>query len=236
MLHFFFREDEKIQEEIQEDQNTTLEIRPIQELFKHYSWRLFLIIVLSTTASVLYYLDVTYMVTYMERQLGLSLSTALAINTLSIVAMCVVMPVFGYLSDIYGRKLTHIIGYLLLLVFSIPMVMYMQIYNVIIIGSMVISMAVLTAIIQGVSTPYYTEIFPPRVRATGCSIGFGFGASLSGFAPMLATITMGYMSAVKGLCLLLVVVGIIGLLVAIIIPNNQVETRRLNSLNSNNDE
>ncbi|QLE78861.1 MHS family MFS transporter [Francisella sp. Scap27] len=230
LLHFFFREDDKIQEEIKEDENSTLEIKPMQELLKHYRWRLSLIVVLSTTAMILYYLDITYMVTYMEQELGLSLSTALAINTISIVAMCIVMPIFGYLSDIYGRKLTHIIGYLLLLIFTVPMVMLMQLQGVFIVASMVISMAVLTSIIQGVSTPYYTEIFPPRVRATGCSIGFGFGASLSGFAPMIATIIMGYTSATVGLCILLITVGIIGLIIAIIIPNAQVETRRLNSL------
>ncbi|WP_150467688.1 MFS transporter [Francisella sp. SYW-9] len=231
LLYLFFRENEKIQEEVEEEQNTNLEIKPIKELFKHYKWRLFLILVLSTTATMLYYLDVTYMVTYMERQLGLSLSTALAINTLSIIAMCIVMPVFGYLSDIYGRKITHILGYLVLLILSVPIIIYMQTDNIIFIGVMVILMAVLTAVIQGVSTPYYTEIFPPRVRATGCSIGFGFGASLSGFAPMIATIVMGYLSAMEGLCLLMVILGVIGLVIAIIIPNNQVETRRLNSMN-----
>lgn len=231
LLHFFFREDDKIQEEIQFEQDTDLEKKPIEKLFKHYKWRLSLIVMLSTTAMILYYLDVTYMVTYMEKELNLSLSTALAINTLSIVAMCIVMPFFGYISDICGRKKTHILGYLLLLIFSVPMVMFMQLQNIVLVTVMVILMASLTAIIQGVSTPYYTEIFPPRVRATGCSIGFGFGASLSGFAPMLATIIMGYTSATVGLCVLLVSVGCIGLVVAIIIPNAQVETRRLHCLN-----
>ena len=55
---------------------------------------------------------------------------------------------------------------------------------------------------------------------------------MSGFAPMLAAITMGYMSAVTGLCVLLLIVGVIGLIIAIIIPSEQVETRRLNCLNS----
>ena len=232
VLHFFFRENEKIQEEIKEEKSTNLKRKPLKKLLKHYPGRLSLIIILSTTAMILYYLDVTYMVTYMETQLHLSLATALAINTMSIVAMCIAMPLFGYMSDIYGRKRMHVIGYLILLSCTIPLVMGMQTDSVYIVAIMVISMAVLTAMIQGVSTPYYTEIFPPRVRATGCSIGFGFGASLSGFAPMLAAITMGYMSAATGLCILLLIVGVIGLIIAIIIPNDQVETRRLNCLNS----
>ena len=232
LLHFFFREDEKIQEEIKEEKSTNLKRKPLKKLLKHYPCRLSLIVILSTTAMILYYLDVTYMVTYMETQLHLSLSTALAINTISLVAMCLAMPLFGYMSDIYGRKRMHIIGYIILLSCTIPLVIGMQTDSVYIIAIMVISMAVLTAMIQGVSTPYYTEIFPPRVRATGCSIGFGFGASLSGFAPMFAAITMGYMSAATGLCVLLLIVGVIGLIIAIIIPSEQVETRRLNCLNS----
>ena len=232
LLHFFFREDDKIQEEIKEEKSTNLKRKPLKKLLKHYPCRLSLIVILSTTAMILYYLDVTYMVTYMETQLHLSLSTALAINTISLVAMCLAMPLFGYMSDIYGRKRMHIIGYIILLSCTIPLVIGMQTDSVYIIAIMVISMAVLTAMIQGVSTPYYTEIFPPRVRATGCSIGFGFGASLSGFAPMFAAITMGYMSAATGLCVLLLIVGVIGLIIAIIIPSEQVETRRLNCLNS----
>ena len=232
MLYFFFRENDKIQEEIKEEKQSNLKKTPIKKLLKYYPWRLFLIVILSTTATVLYYLDVTYMVTYMEVQLHLSLSMALAINTISIVAMCLTMPLFGYLSDVYGRKKMHIIGYLVLLVCTIPLVMGMQTDSVYIVAIMVISMAVLTSMVQGASTPYYTEIFPPRVRATGCSVGFGFGASLSGFAPMFAAITMGYMSAATGLCLLLIIVGVTGLIIAIIIPSDQVEVRRLNCLNS----
>ncbi|WP_119344787.1 MFS transporter [Facilibium subflavum] len=228
LLQLFFREDEKA-----EETENNFKVEPVRQLLKYYPWRLTLIVILSTTAMVLYYLDITYMVAYMETELGLSLVTALAINTISVAAMCIVMPLFGYLSDIWGRKRTHIAGYAILLVAAIPMVMFMQLQNIAIVSTMVIAMAVLTAMIQGVSTPYYTEIFPPRVRATGCSIGFGFGASLSGFAPMLATVVMGWLSPTAGLCLLLVAVAVIGLIIAIIIPSQQVEIRRKNSLNNN---
>ena len=40
------------------------------------------------------------------------------------------------------------------------------------------------------------------------------------------------MSAATGLCLLLTIVGVVGLVIAIIIPSEQVEVRRLNCLNS----
>ncbi|BCD90595.1 hypothetical protein fh0823_07340 [Francisella halioticida] len=47
---------------------------------------------------------------------------------------------------------------------------------------------------------------------------------------MIATIVMGWLSPTVGLCLLLLVVAMIGLVIAIIIPNQQVEIRRLNSI------
>ncbi|MFZ9034538.1 MAG: MFS transporter [Francisellaceae bacterium] len=225
LLQLFFRKDDR-----EEYAETHFKKQPIKQLMQYYSWRLTLIVILSTMAMILYYLDITYMVVYMETELNLSLTTALAINTIAIAAMCITMPLFGYLSDIFGRRRTHIAGWMILLICSVPMVMLMQLSNIYIITLMVIAMAILTSMIQGVSTPYYTEIFPPRVRATGCSIGFGFGASLSGFSPMLATIVMGFLPATTGLCVLLITVGIIGLIIAAIIPSQQVEIRRINSL------
>jgi MHS family proline/betaine transporter-like MFS transporter len=47
---------------------------------------------------------------------------------------------------------------------------------------------------------------------------------------MIATIVMGWLSPTIGLCLLLLAVAVIGLIIAIIIPNQQVEVRRLNSI------
>ncbi|MFT6835567.1 MAG: MHS family proline/betaine transporter-like MFS transporter [Francisellaceae bacterium] len=224
--HLFLKQDDKAPINTVPRDKT-----PIQLLLKHYTKHLFLIIVLSSTAMVLYYLDVVYMVTYMETELGLTLSQALAINTISIIFMCLTMPVFGFLSDIIGRKKFHIFAYLILLITAIPLVLLMQNPFIYVVAANVILMAIITALIQAASTPYYTEIFSPQVRATGCSIGFGFGASISGFAPLLATYIMGITSATLGLCILMVTTGVIGLVIAIIIPNQQVEVRRINSFN-----
>ncbi|ASG67900.1 hypothetical protein CDV26_05430 [Francisella halioticida] len=146
LIHFFIKENEKVK-----NTENNFKVEPIRQLLTHYPWRLTLIICLSTTAMVLYYLDITYMVTYMETELNLSLSTALAINTISIVIMCVVMPLAGYLSDIIGRKKTHIASYIILLVLCVPMVMFMQFKSVALVTAMIIAMAALTSIIQGVS-------------------------------------------------------------------------------------
>jgi MFS family permease len=109
------------------------------------------------------------------------------------------------------------------------MVLGMQMQNVILIGFIEIVLAIMAATIQGVATPYFTEIFPAQVRASGCSIGFGFGASLSGFSPMIAAATMGWLGPRDGLIILLLAVSLIGFMLATIIPNNKVEMRRKQS-------
>jgi MHS family proline/betaine transporter-like MFS transporter len=68
LIHFFIKEDKKV-----ENSENNFKVEPIRDLLKHYPWRLTLVVCLSTTAMVLYYLDITYMVTYMETELNLSL-------------------------------------------------------------------------------------------------------------------------------------------------------------------
>ncbi|WP_071663984.1 MFS transporter [Francisella frigiditurris] len=225
LIHIFLREDDK-----GEVNTAPREKTPTQILFSYYRWHLTLILILSVSASTLYYLVVTYLVTYMELELGLSLSSALGVSTISLVGLCITTPIFGFLSDIIGRKRFHIIAYIVMSLSIIPLVLLLQTDNLSLITLGVLLIAIATAITQGASTPYYTEIFPPQVRAIGCSIGFGFGAAISGFAPMLATYIMGVTTSTVGLCTLMIVTSLIGLIVAIIIPNHQAEIRRVNSI------
>ncbi|MFC4892258.1 MFS transporter [Pseudofrancisella aestuarii] len=227
IIHLFLRENDK-----GEVNNAPRERTPVQILLKHYSKRLILIVVLSTCTGGLYFLVVTYMVSYMETELGLSISTALGVSTLGLIGICISTPLFGFLSDIIGRKKFHIVAYLTVSLIMIPLVLAMHIQNIYIIAISVFLLAVTTALTQGASNPYFTEVFPPQVRAIGCSIGLGFGNAISGFMPMIATYVMGITSSTKGLSILLLLISAIGLFIALIIPNQQAEVRRLNSIHN----
>jgi MHS family proline/betaine transporter-like MFS transporter len=89
-------------------------------------------------------------------------------------------------------------------------------------------LAIFTGMLQGAANPCYTEIFPKQVRASGASIVYGFGASLSGFSPLLCTILSGFLPATLSIALLTFVLCFIGLLVSLYLPDKQMEVRRLN--------
>ena len=84
------------------------------------------------------------------------------------------------------------------------------------------------------ANPCYTMVFPYRVRASGASITYGFGASVSGFAPLIATFITGVMDHTLGIILLISVLSFLGAIITLKMPLKQMRVRRLNDLKANN--
>ena len=77
---------------------------PIAQAFRS-DWRgLLRGFVMTITPAVGFYLTFIYLITYMQRVDGLTLSNSLRINTLSMVVMLVLTPVAGWLSDRVGQQ------------------------------------------------------------------------------------------------------------------------------------
>ncbi|MCF6765831.1 MFS transporter [Thiotrichales bacterium 19S3-7] len=205
--------------------------KPLSKLIELYPRCLFYTIILSTVTSFLYYLVLTYMITYMTDYLNLSLSQALGVNVISIVLLCLLVPVFGIISDLFGRKRFLIVAFLITLLTEAPLISLLQPVNYVSIILASIGLAVITALIQGAATPLYSEIFPRYIRASGCSIGFGIGTSIAGFSPMIATGLTGFFSPASSLYILFFMIAFVGLAVAILIPHKKLEVRRLQNLN-----
>ncbi|MCF6777714.1 MFS transporter [Thiotrichales bacterium 19X7-9] len=226
-------DNESVEQQTMPTGSATVEpSKPLSKLIELYPKCLFYTVVLSTVTSFLYYLVLTYMITYMSDYLNLSLSQALGINVISIVLLCLLVPVFGIVSDLFGRKRFLIIAFLITLLVEAPLISLLQpvSYASIILAS--IGLAVITALIQGAATPLYSEIFPRYIRASGCSVGFGIGTSIAGFSPMIATGLTGFFSPASSLYILFFMIAFVGLIVAILIPHKKLEVRRLQNLNT----
>lgn len=203
---------------------------PTLQLKDTYGRHVTIMTILATTTLMIYYIDITYMATYMVDILDMSLADALTINTIAIFFMFLVTPVFGYLSDQIGRRKMLIASYSACLVIMPTLVFALNGDNPTTTLVVLTLLAILTGAIQGAANPCYTEIFPRQVRASGASIVYGFGASLSGFAPLIATFITGVMSPVFGVAIFMFVLSALGLISIFLMPIKQIKTRRLQDI------
>ena len=133
-----------------------------------------------------------YMPHYLHVRIGLSMSEALWLNSLSVLVFACLIPVFGKLVDHMGAKRTMLMGAWLFLLFSWPL--YMVVSSGLTDGRLYWGLFFLSALGAMVVAPVVamlTEIFPTACRTSGVALSYNvsFGV-FNGIAP-LALVWLG---------------------------------------------
>jgi len=162
--------------------------RPITDAFK-YHWKEILTVIGATcVGSVNFYMIFVYMTTYLSTETHLLLSTALDINTLSMIVLMVITPFMGLLSDKIGRKPVLITGCLIIAIFAYPLFIVLTKGHALYDLLAQIVFAVGLAMVFGPFGAMMVELFPARIRMSAVSIGYNVGfAVFGGTAPFVAT-------------------------------------------------
>ena len=138
--------------------------------------------------SVGFYLMFVYAATYLTEIVGLAKSRALAINTISMAAAVLMLPVAGAISDRVGRKPMLLLSAGAIILFAWPLFNLMWHPKL---GAPLLSQiafAILIALFVGVAPVTAAEAFPANVRCTGVGLSHNLCmALLGGTAPMVAT-------------------------------------------------
>jgi MHS family proline/betaine transporter-like MFS transporter len=82
---------------------------PLLYLLNQYKKHLITSTILATVTLMIYYVDITYMTTYLVKVLGFSLSESLAMNTVAIFFMFLVTPLFGLISANIDNNASYLI-------------------------------------------------------------------------------------------------------------------------------
>jgi metabolite-proton symporter len=160
---------------------------PVLEAFRH-QWREILtsaFVRMSEQAP--FYLFVTFVLTYGTQQLELS-RTGLLNDTLIAAAIGFVsVPLFGYLSDLIGRRVMYGIGIVCTAVFAFP---YFGLLNTRVAGLVLLAI-VLSLIFHdmqyGPQAALIAESFGANIRYSGAGIGYQLASVIAGGpAPLIA--------------------------------------------------
>ncbi len=169
-----------------ERQNNLLQ-SPIKTTFVDYLPQSILIFLLSSSLAVAIYLLSGYLPTYFASQIGMSLKESMFVSFIGLVALSLLVPMMGLLSDKISRKFILGFGAFGFVVFPY------WIFKIASIGTLTSSIsaeiliAIFLAPIAGTLMALLSETFPTNVRYTGISIAYNASMTVfGGTTPLIA--------------------------------------------------
>ncbi len=146
------------------------------------------VIGISVVNAVAFYMIFIYITVFLERQVGLSAATALDVNTLSMVAMLVMIPLFARLSDRVGRKPLLVGAAFGLLLLSYPLLWVMHHPDAMTIFFGQLGFSILIGCYLSVQPTAMAEMFSPGVRCSGMAVAYNLTLGvIGGTTPMVCT-------------------------------------------------
>jgi MFS transporter, MHS family, shikimate and dehydroshikimate transport protein len=126
------------------------------------------------------YMLTVFVVGYATTKLGIAKSQMLDAVMYAALLELVSLPLFGWLSDKFGRRPFYILGALFTIVFAFPLFWMVESKStVLIFTGIMIAMNFGHGMMFGLESCYFPELFGPRVRYSGASFGFQVSAATS---------------------------------------------------------
>ncbi len=139
-------------------------------------------------STVSFYVITAYCPAFGSRILHLSRQDALLVTLCAGLTNCILVPVFGLVSDRIGRKKLLIGATSLVICLAWPLMRWLVAspdFGRLLTVELVL--AVLYSAYNGAAIVWLTEIVPPRIRTTGFSLAYSFATCIGGFSPAICT-------------------------------------------------
>jgi len=162
---------------------------PLRDVLVKGRTRLLLAIGVVSGATAFNYVHKLYMPTYALKQLGIAATSSYLGALVTGATLMVMAPVFGGLSDRYGRFRVLTLALLVTGLSSYPMFVWLNHFPSVTTLLMVQAMVgILIAACLGPIPAMLADIFPTSIRGTGLALSYNFSVTLfGGFAPLIVT-------------------------------------------------
>lgn len=162
---------------------------PFLELVRSYPRNVLLGMGARYIEGVAFNVYAVFLVAYITGPLAMPRSTALLGIIIASVAMLVMLPVYGHLSDRVGRRAVFAFGALGVAALTFPAFWLMESRSELLIWiAVAIPLGMVFPAIYGPESALFSELFDTRVRYSGVSFVYQFsGIFASGLTPLVAT-------------------------------------------------
>lgn len=159
----------------------------VLEVLKRYPRGVFTAMGLRFGENIMYYLVVTFSITYLKTQVGADTTSILWYLLVAHMVHFAVVPLVGWLSDRFGRRPVYMVGAITGATwgfFAFPM---MNSGNYVVVTAAVTIGLVFHALMYAPQPAIMAEMFPTRMRYSGVSLGYQVTSIVAGsLAPLIA--------------------------------------------------
>ncbi|ORB59260.1 MFS transporter [Mycobacteroides saopaulense] len=160
----------------------------VVEVFRRYPRGVFTAMGLRVAENILYYMVVTFSITYLKIQLHMDTKRILLLLLIAHVVQAVALPIVGRYTDIVGRRAPYALGAVLAAGWGfIAFPMFNTRDDWVILAAIVIGLLVHSLMFAG-QPAIMAEMFPTRMRYSGVSVGYQVTSIFAGsLAPVIGT-------------------------------------------------
>ncbi|WP_333587883.1 MFS transporter [Phenylobacterium sp.] len=150
-------------------------------LFRHHPWETTAIFLLTAGGSLAFYAYTTYMQKFLVNTSGFSKEAATSITAAALIVYLFLLPLFGWLSDRWGRRtnLAFTFGAGMLLTYPIMQAMA-GVSDALTAFFLMVALIVIISGYTSVSAVTKAELFPAHVRALGVALPYAMANALFG--------------------------------------------------------
>jgi len=161
---------------------------PIREVLLHHKLELLRGIGIYMSVTVPFYILTVFMNGFQSKVLGHPLKDALLLSTLSMILLMLLVPLTGWLTDLWGRKRVLMATAVAYFIVAYPVFLLMTHPGF---ATLLLAQLILTLVVAfyiGAAPTVFVELFPTSVRYTGMALSYNICAALfGGTAPVVAT-------------------------------------------------
>lgn len=160
----------------------------VARLLQEHRREALIVLVLSSGGGLVFYIYATYMQKFLANSAGFSREAASELSALTLCVFMLVQPLFGYLSDIFGRKRMIVIAFAGATLFTYPILAGIQAsHSAYLAGVLIVLGILMQSCYTSISAVFKAEMFPTSIRSLGVSLPYALGnAAFGGTAEYVA--------------------------------------------------
>ncbi|MDQ4489477.1 MFS transporter [Sinomonas sp. ASV486] len=193
---------------------------PLMEAFRRQPKEILLSALVRASEQAPFYIFITFVITYVTKQLKTS-SDAILVDTLIAAGLGLIsIPVFGMLSDRFGRKLVYGIGIVATALYAFPYFGLLNTRDSLLIGVAVVVSLIFHDVQYGPQAALIAESFDPDIRYTGAGMGYQLASVIAGGpAPLIAAALLQGTGGSAAISIYIIICAAVSMGALLLLPN-----------------